>query len=167
MTSEAQLLIDKFEMQKHPEGGYFKETYRADENILKASLPDRFNGRRSFCTAIYFLLEGNQFSAFHRIKSDELWHFYAGQPLNVYVIEPAGAFHILRLGNRPDAGETFQAVVKAGSWFASAPAQPDSFSFLGCTVSPGFDFADFELANANDLVALYPEYEMVIRKYCR
>ncbi len=154
-------------MQLHPEGGWFKDTYRSDEIILKDYLPNRYTDARNFSTAIYFLLEGNQFSSFHRIKSDEMWHFYSGGPLNVYVIDPQGHFEIIKIGSNLENGETFQAVVKAGCWFASKPAEPNSFSLVGCTVAPSFDFEDFELAKANSLVAEYPQHEDTIRKLCR
>src|SRR5690242_1589867 len=133
MNYDAQYFVDKFQMQLHPEGGWFKETYRSDEIILGEHLPNRYSDGRSFCTAIYFLLEGNQFSSFHRIKSDEMWHFYSGGALNVYVIDENGNSDIIRLGNDPEKGEVFQAVVKAGCWFASAPAEEHSFSLVGCT----------------------------------
>lgn len=154
-------------MQLHPEGGWFRETYRSDELVLGEHLPNRYGNGRSFSTAIYFLLEGEQFSGFHRIKSDELWHFYAGGPLNVYVINPQGELYIIKLGSNPDNGEVFQAVVPAGCWFASQPALPQSFCFVGCTVAPGFDFADFELAKAKQLAELYPQHQSIINKLCR
>ncbi|HLP51181.1 MAG TPA: cupin domain-containing protein [Chitinophagales bacterium] len=167
MGHNAQYFVDRYRMQLHPEGGWFKETYRSDEIILKEHLPNRFSDGRSFCTGIYFLLEGEQFSGFHRIKSDEMWHFYAGGPLHVYVIDEHGELEVIKLGNNPDNGEVFQAVVKAGCWFASQPAQQHSFCFVGCTVAPGFDFADFELAKASILSELYPQHNPLIQKLCR
>jgi len=115
----AQYYVDKLKMNPHPEGGWYIETYRSPETVLKAHLPTRFTGERNYSTAIYFLLESPQFSAFHRIKSDELWHFYAGGPLNVYVIDLSGSLEVMKLGADLDNGETFQTVVKAGCWFAS------------------------------------------------
>ena len=167
MSYTAPYFVEKFQMQLHPEGGWFKETYRSHEVVLKENLPNRFEGNRSFCTAIYFLLEGEQFSSFHRIKSDEMWHFYSGGALNVYVIDKEGKLEILKIGSNPEKGQTFQAVVKAGCWFASKPAEPNSFSLVGCTVAPGFDFADFELAKADALFQEFPQHEAVIRKLCR
>jgi predicted cupin superfamily sugar epimerase len=167
MALSATYLVDKYQMQLHPEGGWFRETYRSDELVLGEHLPNRYGNGRSFSTAIYFLLEGEQFSGFHRIKSDELWHFYAGGPLNVYVINPQGELYIIKLGNNPDNDEVFQAAVPAGCWFASQPALPQSFCFVGCTVAPGFDFADFELAKAKQLAELYPQHQSIINKLCR
>ncbi len=154
-------------MQLHPEGGWFKEVYRSDEIILKNHLPNRYSDGRCFSTAIFFLLEGEQFSSFHRIKSDEMWHFYYGGPLNIFVIDENGNLEIIKMGNNPENGEVFQAVVKAGCWFASQPCQPNTFSLVGCTVAPGFEFEDFELARGNNLVKQFPKHKGVVRKLCR
>ncbi len=160
-------LVEKFQLVPHPEGGFYKEMYRSQEVIDKASLPDRFLGDRHFATAIYFLLEKNNFSAFHRIQSDECWHFYAGQTLHVHVIHLNGEYEKIALGNNINQGETFQAMVPAGSWFASETAPGSDFSFVGCTVAPGFDFADFELAKAEELTAAFPNFAVLIGRLCR
>lgn len=155
--------VEKYQMQAHPEGGYFVETYRSPEKIPYAALPDRFVGERAFSTAIYFLLEGHHISALHRIQADELWHFYAGDALEVFVIHPqSGALEVIRLGADPEAGEVFQAVVPAGTWFGSCPAPGAAYSLVGCTVAPGFDFADFEMAEKDSLLAQYPQHREVI-----
>jgi len=155
--------VNAFRMQLHPEGGYYAETYRSSELLPKAGLPDRFLGSRSVSTAIYFLLENHHVSALHRIQSDEVWHFYAGGPLEVFVIEPAtGNLSIIRLGANPDQGEVFQAVVPAGSWFGSKPAAGTAYSLVGCTVAPGFDFADFELAKPEEMLQQFPQHRAVI-----
>ncbi len=158
--------IEKLELLAHPEGGYFRETYRANEQIN--DLPDRFHtktspsGGRSFSTAIYFLLESGQFSAFHRIKSDEVWHFYTGSALSLYAIDPAGQLNEFRLGSQPDQAETWQAVVPAGWWFGARVDPLDAYALVGCTVAPGFDFADFELAERSQLLAAYPQHQTLI-----
>ena len=149
-------------MQPHPEGGYFAETYRAAERIPQSALPGRFSGDRAFSTAIYFLLESHHVSALHRIQSDEVWHFYAGGPLEVFVISPTGSLTVIRLGNNPERGEVFQAVVPAGCWFGSKPAPGSAYALVGCTVAPGFDFADFELAEPDMMVAEFPQHRDVI-----
>ncbi len=160
-------IIECYNMQPHPEGGYYKETYRSQEVVDQKALPQRFSGQRQFSTAIYFLLERGNFSAFHRIKSDECWHFYEGETLLIYVIDEHANLLVIKLGNNVLKGETFQYVVPAGCWFASVPAEGSTFSFVGCTVSPGFDFADFELAEKEALINEYPRYKDVIEKLTR
>jgi uncharacterized protein len=154
--------IEKLHLQAHPEGGYFAETYRSPEEVQAVHLPERYGGSRSFSTGIYFLLEHPGFSALHRIKSDEMWHFYAGNTLLVYVIEPDGNLQIIRLGSDPEAGEQFQAIVKAGSWFGSRPEKENTYSLVGCTVAPGFDFEDFEMAERKELLRQFPQHQSVI-----
>jgi uncharacterized protein len=153
-------------LQPHPEGGYYAQTYESAEKVAQAALPGRFGGDRAFSTAIYFLLENHNRSALHRIQSDEVWHFYAGGPLLIYVIEPkTGELTTIRLGDRMDRGEVFQAVVPAGCWFGSKPigeVDAPPFSLVGCTVAPGFDFADFELADSGAMLAQYPQHRTVI-----
>jgi uncharacterized protein len=163
----AQDLIKKYQLLPHPEGGWYKETYRSTEYIDKAALPQRFGGSRVYSTAIYFLVEQGNFSAFHKIQSDECWHFYAGQPLEIFVIDVSGKLQIITLGSDVDAGQVFQYVVPAGCWFASRPAAGSSFCFVGCTVAPGFDFADFELAGKAALTAAYPAHAPIIQQLCR
>jgi predicted cupin superfamily sugar epimerase len=160
-------LIQQFDLQPHPEGGWFKQTYKSSEQVAASALPERFKADRVFSTAIYFLLEKGNFSAFHRIKSDECWHFYTGDPLIIYVIRQNGALDILTLGNDLEKGQLFQYVVPANCWFASRPAPGSEYCFVGCTVSPGFEFDDLELANANELAALYPLHKDIFRELCR
>ena len=152
-------IILKYQLIAHPEGGYYRETYRSAEIIPPGALPHRFDGPRHFSTAIYFLLEGSQFSAFHRIKSDECWHFYAGVGLHIYLLNADGRAEMLKLGSDLKNGYSFQQMVPAGCWFASKPVSEDGFSFAGCTVAPGFDFADFELADRRKLIEDYSLYK--------
>lgn len=166
MIPDASFYINHLNLQPHPEGGYFKETYRATENIPAASLPDRFNGDRSFSTAIYYLLQQGDYSAFHRIKSDECWHFYAGGTLYIHVLE-SDRYSCIKLGTQIDAGETFQYVVPANAWFAAEPANASTFSLAGCTVAPGFDFLDFEMADKQELITAYPAHSNIVRRLCR
>jgi len=131
------------------------------------SLPPQFSGARAVSTAIYFLIEGESFSAFHRLRSDELWHFYVGSALAVHVIEPDGRYFEIRLGSDPEAGEVLQGVVGAGCWFASEVRDGKSFALVGCTVAPGFDFEDFELAKREELIRDYPQHRQLIVKLTR
>ena len=160
-------LIRQFNLKQHPEGGWYTQTYKSNEVLSAAALPLRFNGDRTFSTAIYFLLEKGNFSAFHKIKSDECWHFYAGDPLHVYVIEPTGKLKTITLGSDFEQGQNFQYVVPANCWFASRPAPNSEYCFVGCTVAPGFEFDDLELADANELSLRYPELAPVIKELCR
>lgn len=156
--------IEKYQMQAHPEGGYFAETYRSTETIAQSALPGRFTGDRHLSTAIYFLLESHHFSALHRIQSDEVWHFYAGGALEVFVFDTDGHLEIIRLGSDPDKGEVFQAVVPAGYWFASRPAAGTTYALVGCTVAPGFDFVDFELSTHQTVISTNPAYQTLIQE---
>lgn len=156
-------LITQYELQPHPEGGFYLQTYCSKEVIAATALPARFSGDRYFSTAIYFLLEGKQFSAFHRIKSDEIWHFYTGIALHIYVLHPDGKGELLKLGNDPVNGYSFQQMVPAGCWFASKPVNENGFSFAGCTVAPGFDFTDFEMGETGQLLKEYPQHEEWVR----
>ncbi len=160
---DAHYWINHLNLLPHPEGGYYKEVYRSGEEINKESLPDRFQGTRAFSTSIYFLLEKGDFSAFHRIKSDEVWHFYDGAPISIYVIDNEGALTIHKLGLSPDKGITPQLTIPANHWFASEST--GNFSLVGCTVAPGFDFIDFEMADRNSLINLYTEHREIIEKY--
>lgn len=163
----AQYWIDTLHLQPHPEGGFYAETYRSPETIQGKHLPTRYGGSRTLGTAIYFLVTGGSFSSLHRIKSDEIWHFYTGTSLTVYVIEPNGKLQEIRLGANPANGEAFQATVPAGGWFGSAVTNPDGYALVGCTVAPGFDFADFELANRQALLEQYPQHHSVIERLTR
>ncbi|TAG29333.1 MAG: cupin domain-containing protein [Sphingobacteriia bacterium] len=158
-------LIEQYQLIPHPEGGYYKETYRSSETIDANDLPRRFSGSRAFGTAIYFLLVKNYFSAFHRIQSDECWHFYEGAALNVHILFANGSYNCIRLGNNSKAGEVYQAMVPAGAWFASETT--GDYSFVGCTVAPGFDFADFELAERDSLKKIYTSHSLLIDRLTR
>lgn len=166
ISAEAEHWIAHLQLQPHPEGGYFRETYRAPLMLPQSALPGH-GGDRSASTAIYFLLAGDQFSAFHRIRSDELWHFYSGSGLIVHVITPAGEYQQLLLGRDAEQGEQFQAAVPAGCWFGSSLRHPNTYALAGCTVAPGFDFADFEMAKRHDLIAQYPQHGAIIERLTR
>lgn len=167
MNRDADYWIRQLALEPHPEGGYYRQTYRADMVLPKHGLPLQFPGSRPASTAIYFLLAEKNFSAFHRLRSDELWHFYIGEALRVHIIEPDGRYSQIQLGNHPEAGETLQAVVRAGCWFASQVADGKSFALVGCTVAPGFDFEDFELAKRDELAHTYPQHRQLIDQWTR
>jgi predicted cupin superfamily sugar epimerase len=167
MTKEARYWVDKLRLIAHPEGGHYRQSYRSDLSIAREALPRQFTGARSVSTAIYFLLEGENFSGFHRLLSDELWHFYTGTPLLVHVIEPDGRYAEIQLGSDLEAGQIWQAVVKAGCWFASCVRDPASFALVGCTVAPGFEFEDFEMGERKGLTRLFPQHRDLIERFTR
>jgi len=159
-------LIKRLGLTRHPEGGWYRETYRSGEQIPAPALPERFSGARSFSTAINFLLEQGDFSSFHRIKSDEIWHYYAGAAVIIHLITPDGNAAALQLGPDVGRGQQFQIVIPAGCWFGAEPTG-EGCSLVGCTVAPGFDFADFELADRDTLVAHCPEHATLINRLTR
>lgn len=159
--------IDHLNLQPHPEGGFFRETYRAPLVIPQSALPAAFRGARNASTAIYFLLAGQDFSALHRLAADEVWHFYAGSALLIHIIDSDGKYSVVKLGQNIAAGEQFQCVVPAGHWFGSCLDGEDGYALAGCTVSPGFDFADFEMGSRDELLARYPQHREVIVRLTR
>ena len=159
----AQYWIDHLKLQAHPEGGYYRETYRAAANIPAAALSEEFSGARSFSTAIYFLLTSGDRSLFHRIKSDELWHFHAGDSLDIYVLGKDG-LTVHGLGGNLDAGDQLQVVIPANHWFGAMVREKGSYTLSGCTVAPGFDFRDFEMAGRGELLREFPKYTDIIGK---
>jgi predicted cupin superfamily sugar epimerase len=165
--TDAKYWIDALKLSRHPEGGYFRETYRSTEVLAKEHLPARFGGDRAFSTAIYFLLSGDDFSALHRIKQDEVWHFYDGSSLTVHVIDPEGSYTAIKVGRDLQRGEGPQAVVKAGCIFGASVDESGSYALVGCTVAPGFDFADFELPGREELCRLYPQHRPIIERLTR
>jgi len=157
----AQATIDRLKLVPHPEGGYYKETYRSDYRIFN----DRKETRHA-CTAIYYLLKDEDKSLFHRIRSDELWFFHSGQPLEIVSIED-DRLNTIVLGNDIENGEVPQLRIAANTWFAACLKDANGFSLVSCTVSPGFDFADFSMANREELVQQFPQLSDIIEKFTR
>lgn len=155
--------ITLLNLAPHPEGGWFREVYRA---ALQVEVPWTAE-KRSASTSIYFLLESGGFSSFHRIKSDELWHFYDGYALEIIWFDETGKPCSILLGRNPEVGELLQFSVPAGCWFAARVKVPGKYSLVGCTVSPGFDFTDFEMAERHKLISLYPGSEELIMSLTR
>ncbi|MEN9942222.1 MAG: hypothetical protein RLZZ91_223 [Bacteroidota bacterium] len=137
----AKTYIDKLQMLPHPEGGFYKENFRSETSIQF----EGFEGERSICTSIYFLLEKGQTSALHRIKSEEIWYFHDGHTLEIIELDSNGNEMITRLGKDILNGEVLQHVVPANTWFGARLTTDSTFCLVGCQVSPGFDFKDFEL----------------------
>ncbi len=160
--------IKKLDLQKHPEGGYFKEIYRSNEIISKNCLPERFAGDRPFSTSIYFMLTGTDISAFHRLKADEGWFFHAGNSaLTLYEIQKNGDLKTHFLGQNTNKGEQLQVFIQAKSWFCAEvhDKSKEAFVLVGCMMSPAFDFEDFELAEAKKLAQEFPKHTNLIQRF--
>lgn len=160
----AQYWIDHLGLLPHPEGGFYKETYRSKDVILQSELSSRYNGDRTASTAIYFLLRSEDISHLHKIDSDEMWHFYAGSALTVHMLDEAGLYTNYSIGADPEKDQAFQAVVPAGIWFGSTVDTPDSYALVGCTVAPGFEFSGFQMAKKADMLLAYPEHTKLLNR---
>ena len=159
---DAERLIRSLGLVRHPEGGYYRETFRAP--ALPFELPGR--GARSASTAVYFLLADGDFSAFHRVQSDEVWHFYAGSPVELHTLDAARGHERVVLGTDIERGERPQHVVAAGVYQAARLSGP-GFALCGCTVAPGFEFADFELPPRAELAARFEPHASLIERLTR
>lgn len=154
MKKSAEYWIRKLKLKKHPEGGYYREIHRSQE---KVSTP---RGKRAASTAIYFLLKDPDVSHFHKIASDEVWHFYAGGELTISMLDPKTK----KLKEHVLGPHFFSAVVPAGVWFGASVDKAGEYALVGCTVAPGFDFKDFELASRKTLLKQFPRHTKIIQK---
>ena len=155
MEQEITYWVEKLNMLPHPEGGFYKETYRSNETILGTN--------RQLMTGIYFLLTSENISRFHRIKSDEIWFFHAGSPLVVHTLD-ANGHKQQHVGLDLEAGQQPQFLVSKNTIFGSSVLNENSYSLVSCAVAPGFDFEDFELFTKADLLPLFPEHEAIIER---
>jgi predicted cupin superfamily sugar epimerase len=158
MHPEAQRLIGALRLQPHPEGGWYRETYRSAERVTTSR-----GSVRSATTSIYFLLTSERFSAFHSFASDETWHFYRGSPVFIELIAASGAYERRTIGE----GDVFQTTIPAGTHFAAHVDVADGFALVGCDVAPGFEFAEFQLTTRSMLTAAYPQFGPLIARYTR
>ncbi len=160
MHPDAAALVKRLGLAPHPEGGFYRETWRSS-----MILGDLARGERAASTAIYFLLPAGKVSALHRVTSDEAWHHYDGDPVDLHLIEPRGAnpHSVVTLGRDFERGERPQYVVPAGTWQAAVP-RGDRFALCGCTVAPGFDFADFEMPSRDELLAQLPAHAEIVAR---
>ena len=163
MTKVEQIIQD-LNLQPHPEGGYFKETYRSVGDIGPESLGNDYSGNRNYSTCIYFLLTSDTFSAFHKINQDEIWHFYYGSPVKIHMISEEGEYSNVTIGRDFSKVERPQFVVPGHSWFAATVVNNNDYTLVGCTVSPGFDFRDFVLPKRKELISKFPQHQNVITK---
>jgi predicted cupin superfamily sugar epimerase len=160
-------LIHELDLEPHPEGGYFKRQYYSEEYVLKDSLPERYSHLRHFYSSIYYLLGPGDFSAFHRLKSDEIWHFFEGDSISIHFLNPDGTYSLHHMGINLAKGECYQLLIPHGTWFAAQPVNVTGYTLIGCTVIPAFDYEDFEIGDFNDLSTLYPQHTVLVRRFCR
>lgn len=153
-------IIKSLNLEKHPEGGWYCETYRS------ASTIELERGQRSLATLIYFMLEQDEFSAFHRLKSDEFWYYHEGSSLSVHIFNIDGSYELKKLGLLGSDGSRPQLLLPAGCLFAAECIEKDSYSLISCSVHPGFDFLDFELAGKSEMLSLFPDHADIIERLC-
>lgn len=158
MDNNAAYWISRLNMHPHPEGGFYKETFRSEATVQRTS----DHAVKSACTSIYYLLENEDHSAFHRIRSDEIWYFHKGAPLNIYVIDADGKLQTFELSDSESG--TLSLVVTANLWFAAEVKDQKGFTLVSCAVAPGFDFAEFEIADADERSKEYPDYKELIKR---
>lgn len=161
MQTTAQYWIHRLTLQPHPEGGYYKEVFKSQNEIVR---PQTTVKKRA-CTSIYYLLENNNFSAFHRLASDELWYFHKGSPLLIHIIDEKGNYTATQLSDRGTGN--LQTVILANSWFAAEIPSGKGFSLVSCAVAPGFEFSEFEMADKDWLTTQYPVHETLFERLCR
>lgn len=161
-------LITALDLKPHPEGGFYRETYRAGEDIDARALPERYRKtKRSVSTAIYYLLTPDTFSCMHRVASDEVFHFYLGDTVEMLQLHPSGAERVIELGPNFAGGQHLQTVVQAGVWQGARVKWGGAFALLGATVAPGFDFVDYEEGLCAELTKKYPTQEKLIAELTR
>jgi predicted cupin superfamily sugar epimerase len=161
----AEELIGALGLVPHPEGGHYRETYRSAGSVPSGALPPGYEGSRAISTAILYLLREGECSRLHKLKSDEIWHLGLGGPMKIAMISPAGEARIVTLGREILTGEKLQCVVGAGTWFGARPAPGSGYALVGCTVAPGFDFADFTMGDPDSLKRIFPGLVDLIAQY--
>ena len=161
MENNARYWINKLNLQAHPEGGFYKEVFRSQIEVTVANS----NKQKQAITSIYYLLAGDDYSGFHRIKSDEIWYLHTGVPLVIHVLNDAGLLQSIELSDT-ETGR-LSAVIPAGLWFAAEIPSKQGFCLASCAVAPGFDFSEFEMAEKGALSESYPQYKDLIAKLCR
>lgn len=153
--------IDQLQMEPHPEGGFYKEMFRSQQQVKRVDEDEV----RQACTSIYYLLKGGDYSGFHRIKSDEIWYFHKGEPLTIHVIDAEGVHQPLELSDQPSG--RLSLVVPAGLWFAAEIGSKAGYALVSCAVAPGFEFSEFEMADGQNLSITYPVYAELFKRLCR
>ncbi|MEI7933542.1 MAG: cupin domain-containing protein [Chlorobiaceae bacterium] len=163
---KAEFWIESLKLSPHPEGGFYRETWRTIGSYAFTK-NSSFNGVRSYATAIYYLLKGTECSKLHKINSDELWFFHAGDPLTVHVFHETGKPTSFILGHSPEEEQVLQALVPAGAWFGAClddATAADHYALVSCVVAPGFDFSDFAFADRDTLLNKFPQHLSIIER---
>lgn len=160
MTSTS--FIQQLNLLPHPEGGYFREIYRNEKEVPGNLLSEQYSGNRNLATSIYFLLESGQVSKLHQLKSDEIWYYHTGSPLHVHIFSGKN-YKKLTLGPDVEKNQKLQIIIPAGSIFGAEVILQQSFTLMGCMVSPGFHFDDFRLVTGNELYSSFPEHKSIIK----
>jgi uncharacterized protein len=160
-TKNAAYWIQHLNLQPHPEGGYYKEVFRSKQRVFRKGADEL----KQACTSIYYLLEGADYSGFHRIASDELWYFHKGAPLLIHIVDEHGAYSAIELSD--SSSGVLSAVVEAGLWFASETPSGNGFTLVSCAVAPGFEFSEFEMAAKQNMISLYPQHARLFDRLCR
>jgi len=160
-TQDASYWIEHLALQPHPEGGYYKEVFRSQRQVVRVGKKEV----KQACTSICYLLAGTDFSGFHRIASDEIWYFHKGVPLHIHVINEEGVHTAIELSD--SASGNLSVAIEAGLWFAAAIPSGTGFTLASCAVAPGFEFSEFEMAKKQELMALYPEHTGLLDRLCR
>jgi len=167
MIKDGRYWIEKLGLERHPEGGYFRETYRTNSMIDKSCLPEAFAGDRHLATSIFYLLDKEEYSVFHKLHGDEIWHYYTGSPLILYMLSANGSLDIVCLGTDIEHGEYPQVTIKNNTWFAAELKDKTSFGLYGCTTSPGFEYEDFEMADRQTLLEKYPQHKKILNRFTK
>jgi predicted cupin superfamily sugar epimerase len=161
MEKNAQYWIERLELVRHIEGGFYRQIYASKKQCQE-------HGNRNLATCIFYLLDGNDFSAFHKINGDEIWHFLIGSSLTIYIFnEKDSKLKIVKLGKDLDKGENLQVIINEGNWFAAEVNDKSAFTLVGCTVIPGFEFKKFKLAEKKKLLLKFPSYKRIIEKLAK
>jgi len=153
--------ISHLNLQPHPEGGYYKEVFRSEQQVIRSGSTDE----KQACTSIYYLIEGTDFSGFHRIASDEIWYFHKGSPLAIHIIDEQGIYSWFEVSDTTTG--SLSVAVRAGLWFAAEIPSGNGFSLVSCAVAPGFEFTEFEMASKQELMAIYPQHAGLLNRLCR
>lgn len=168
MSISPEEIIKRLELKPLPqEGGYFRETYKSTDSLLAGYFGLSSKSHRRISTAIYYLITPDSFSALHRLTSDEIFHFYAGDAVDMFTIDNDGNSQIVTIGNQVLSGETPQVIVPRGVWQGLKIKEGGKWALMGTTVAPGFDYEDFELSERTKLISLYPEHAEAIIQYTR